>query len=275
MPMIHEVMYAFSRWACVVGLLVLPVLACSDTGGVAAGGSGGSAGASGSGGAAGAGGERGVGGQDGTVTMLTTTYEVLANGLTVPLAGVRVCQLDEDNCETSTEAGRVALVLPANIETGYTAEKEGYGPYLTTFTTGDAFPGTSSEPMHTPEQLEAIAAPFDVSWTDGMLATLAYPQLTGATVSLVGVTGTPLYLDPLEGYTSELDSSIAGGWWPQPFGMAAFAGLSDGEHVVEFGGAAADCGPSRWGWPGDAPNRVRVLVRAGYITTAGVHCDQP
>jgi hypothetical protein len=40
MPKTYEVMDALSRWACVVGVLALPVAGCSDAGGGAAGGSG-------------------------------------------------------------------------------------------------------------------------------------------------------------------------------------------------------------------------------------------
>ena len=270
MPRIHEVMYAFSRWTCVVGVLALPVLGCSDTSGGASGGSGGSGGTAGIGGT---GGDGGSGGRGGTVTMLTTTLEVLSNGTTMPLEGVHVCQLDTDNCAISDEAGRVALEYPANIETGYTAEKEGYGPYLTTFTTDERFPGSSGEPMYTPEQLEAIAAPLGVPWTNGIVATLTTPPVVGASVSLASPARTPFYLNAMGEYTSGLDASATTEWWPYPFGMAAFADLPDGEHVIEFGGTAADCGPSRWGWPGDSPTQVRVLVRAGYIGAAGLHCD--
>lgn len=273
MPMINEVMHVFSRWASVVGLLVLPMLGCSDTGGGAVGGSSGSGGASGSGGTAG---EGGTGGRP-PVTMLTTTYEVLPGGDVRPLEGVRVCQMDTDNCVTSNEAGRVQLDLPANQETGYTAEKVGYGSFLTTFVTDETFPGSSSEPMHTHEQLEVIAGQLGVPypWMTGVIGSFATPEVAGTTVALVGATGTPFYLDATGQYTSELDASVGGSWWPHPLGTAGFAGIPEGEQVVEFGGGAADCGPSRWGWPSDAPNRVRTPIRVGYMSSAAVSCDGP
>lgn len=277
MPTNNNMTYAFVGWACIIGLLVPPMLGCSDLGGDAAGGSGGAGGVSGSGGAGGNGGTAGNGGAGGrgTVTLLTTTYRVLPDGATLPFEGVQVCQLDTDYCVVSDALGRVALELPANIETGYTAEKDGYGSFLTTFTTDDRFPGSSGEPMYTLEQLEAIAEPLGVPWTSGAIVTVTTPPIVGMTASLVGGTGTPFYLNAVGEYTSELDASPVSEWWPHPFGMVGFAGLGDGEQVVEFGGAASSCGPSRWGWPSDAPNRVRVLVRTGYISAAGVNCDGP
>ena len=51
-----------------------------------------------------------------------------------------------------------------------------------------------------------------------------------------------------------------------------FVDLDPGEYQVEFGGNVTNC-RLRTGWPGDAPNRIRVPVRAGYQTLGAMDCD--
>jgi hypothetical protein len=56
-------------------------------------------------------------------------------------------------------------------------------------------------------------------------------------------------------------------------GTGGFFEVPPGEYQVEFGGNATNCVP-REGWPGDAPNRTKVQARAGFITFAGMRCDE-
>jgi hypothetical protein len=269
MPSINDVTRLFSALACIVGLLALAMLGCSDLGNDAGAGGAAGDGSVGTGGASGAGGDPEI-----TATLLINTFEVPAEGEFRPLEGVRICQLDTDNCVTSSEAGRAALDLPANQEVAYTAEKEGFGSFLTAFVFDDNFRGVTSEPMHTDEQLAVIAAELEVQypWTSGILGANTLPQLPGATFELLNATGKSFYGD-MRGYSLEPDSTSGVTVWPAPLGSGGFAELAEDEYQVEFGGAAAGCSVISFGWPGDAPNRVRIPVRVGYIAYGSLRCD--
>lgn len=267
---INDLTCLCSRLACVAGLLVFPMAGCSDIGDAAgAGGAPGTGGVGGMSGAAGTGGE-----PQATATMLINTFEVPSEGVTRPLEGVRICELDTDNCVTSNEAGKASLDLPANQEVAYTAEKEGYGAFLTAFVFDENFNGVSSEPMHTDEQLAAIAAQLEVQypWTSGIFGNATVPDRAGVTFELVEGTGKRFYGDQT-GYSLEPDSTSGVRVWPSPLGAGGFAELAVGEYQVEFGGTAADCNVISFGWPGDAPNRVRIPVRVGYISYGSLKCD--
>jgi hypothetical protein len=48
------------------------------------------------------------------------------------LEGVELCEIDTTNCVVSDADGFASLELPADGETAYTAEREGYAPRLYT-----------------------------------------------------------------------------------------------------------------------------------------------
>ncbi len=276
---INNVTYLSSRFACVVGLLVFPMVGCSDVSG-----GGGTGGAAATGGAAGQGGASdgtgGSGGEASIVTEFIQTVGIAEDGTTAfPLPGVTICQLDTDNCVVSDENGRAALDLPANQEVARTVEKEGYGAFLTHDVTDETWGGTSTEPMHTDEQLAEYAAQLGIMypWTGGIVGLATAPvvaQVAGVTFELLDEPATtPFYFEGPGVYSYDLEATPGASAWPAPFGMGGFAELSPGEYQFEFHGVGDNCRGLSFGWPGDGPNRIRIPIREGYISCGGRRCE--
>jgi len=82
---------------------------------------------------------------------------------------------------------------------------------------------------------------------------------------LVDETATAVYIDEAGNPNPDLTATTS-------FGQGAFLEVTPGEHQVEFGGVFTNC--TAWtGWPGDAANRIKVPVRAGYYSYASMNCD--
>ncbi|MGB5314357.1 MAG: hypothetical protein WBN38_19955 [Polyangiales bacterium] len=207
----------------------------------------------------------------------------------LPLAGVRVCQLDTDNCTTSDAEGIVKLDVPrTNEETAFTMEKDGYGSWVYPNVTDEEFheghvgPDPTIFPMYTDEHLATIAEQLGTPypWRGGMVALIRWvsphPGVkfipVGPTVDQVGES---FYWDASTGQYS-VDATAT----PQflylteyPLAEGGFAEVTPGVQQFEFAGTAGVCTHASWAWPGDAPNRIRVPVLDGYITYGSMRCD--
>jgi hypothetical protein len=254
---------------CVATLLAVPSAGCeSDP--AASDGDGGDGGA---GGTAGTGGVAGMNGSGGTVPLTVQVFEaesISSSDLGPGLEGVEVCEDGTDNCELTDESGSATIMLPAGRAIGYTMTKEGHISYLVWDVTDDTFGGLSSNwPMFTESQIEEIAIhlmidyPLQGSW----LVFGAVPFRAGATFELVGETAKSFYND--DDGVPQLDHAET-----TSDGRGGFVDLDEGEHEVEFGGAATNCTPSI-AWNDETPNRIRVVLRAGFHTYASMTCDTP
>jgi len=59
-----------------------------------------------------------------------------------------------------------------------------------------------------------------------------------------------------------------------PFASGGFTEVTPGEREFEFGGTAGDCDRISWAWPVEGePNRIRLPVRAGYLTYGSIVCN--
>jgi hypothetical protein len=93
--------------------------------------------------------------------------------------------------------------------------------------------------------------------------------------STIDAVGEAFYFDAsTEQYSLDLEATTAfsGAADSLPLVQGGFADVTPEEQQFEFGGTAGDCLVS-WGWPGDAPNRIRVPVRKGFRTYGSMACD--
>lgn len=263
---------------------------CSESN--APGGSGGSAGvggAAGDGGASGAGGVGGNGGSGGTPAGLRTYPMVFLH--TAPegvsfLEGVEVCEADTENCATSDAVGQLSIDVPANQAVVFTMEKEGYGSVIHGDVSdedyGPAGGGATPTIMYSDAELTAVAEQLETTypWKKGVVALARYPdENPGVTFTPVGYTadavGGRFYYDQVSNeYSLELDATTEKRQsYLLPLAEGGFLEVTPGTQQFEFGGTAGDCTPS-WGWTGDAPNRIRVPVRSGYVTYGSMKCPR-
>lgn len=311
MPTIHDVTSLSSRLACALGLLVLPIVGCSDLGSDGGGGGTGGnaqlcqsvedcpdAGACSD--------EDCVDGMcvsspvpdetpcvegicEGgvcvpeTVSLLMESSEFDPGGPARPIEGVDMCEWGTDNCATTDAQGRAVLELPRNQEVIVTQNKAGYAPYAIAGISDTLAASVAAGSFFTNEQLSEIATQLGIEypWKDGVgvvaLATFP-PILGGVTFTHVGPgNGVAFYFDSsTQEYSTAIEATTAQiGVGDFPLGEGGFAELSPGEHQFEFGGAATNCVPGRWGFPGDAPGRIRLPVIEGHITWASMPCEGP
>ncbi|MBW2375703.1 MAG: hypothetical protein JRF55_06850 [Deltaproteobacteria bacterium] len=249
---------------CVLALGVMPMLGCSETTGD--GGVGGSAGTGGTGGSAGSG---------GTATLTLLAMEFDEEEKRVPLLGVRVCETGTTNCAVTDASGPAILQLPADQETSYTQEKEGYGAELR----ADIIPaivGSTVIPIMRPDawledMYERVTSPYPMEATGTIFIQVAGGSsidgsIPGATLDLIGTTGKAFYLDEDGNWSTDPTATTSSGG-------GGFVEVTPGEYQIQIGGAAENCRLIR-AWPGDSENRIRLPVREGYETTARVDCDE-
>jgi len=193
-----------------------------------------------------------------------------------PLEGVTICETDTTNCVVTDMNGEAILWLPPDQEeTSLTADKEGYLPWL-------EVPGAYVEELRvqlwmwtdeaTKPWWEALETDYPQRGTGAVEVTVGF---AGATLELVDATGTPFYEEKFK--TPRLHCDDA----PEPcleatteFGLGGFVDVGPGEVQIQLGGTAQRCVPAS-AWPGDGPNRIKVPIRAGYITIARVTCPPP
>ncbi|MGB5703182.1 MAG: hypothetical protein WBM48_10235 [Polyangiales bacterium] len=249
-------------------VLALGVIGCSETAGT-----GGSSGVGGDGGSAGmgGGGAGGFGGAGETATLQVLPMELDEDGEQVRLAGVRICEVDTNNCGVSDGLVPVELLVPANREISFTQEREGYDPLLRS----DVMPPglTIVVPVMTPaapvaEQFEGLMSPYPMEGTGAVFLIVwggaAGDPIRGATVELVDGTGKRFYIDGEGTWSADLTATTVRG-------VGGFLEVAPGEAQVRIGGAATDCEVFR-GWPGDEENTIRMAVQEGFTTSARVLC---
>jgi hypothetical protein len=227
----------------------------------------------GSGGTAGMGGTGGVGGTD-TVTLTVTTTEV--QGL-VPigpaLEGVMLCQTDTTNCATTDADGMASIVLPADQEVSYTLEKEGYAPYLVADATDETLFQTGPWAMYSDQRIADLFEALGIDSPMGGQVILRAVSgsiidgIAGVTFDLVDETATPFYNEQDWTPTFDLTATTS-------IGQGGFVEQATGEYQVEYAGTATNCSV-QIGWTGDAANRVKLPVRAGYLSFGTMVCDEP
>lgn len=235
-----------------------------------------------------------IGGQGGdpepqwiSVPLLIYEYDPFATPprLYVPIEEARICELDTDHCVRSDTDGAAVIDLPAGEETGFTVDKEGYGPWLYANVTDEGFfqygDAPYTFPMISDEQLAVIANDLQTPypWEGGVVAMHRWWPLHGVRFVPIGQTadlvGPSFYFDvaaaryrlDLEQTTPDLDTA------DMPLAQGGFTEVEPGVHQFEFSGNMAGCYVTSWGWPGDAPNRFRIPVREGYRTYGSIRCE--
>ncbi len=277
-----------SRWACLLGLLVAPTVGCSDLSGEGgAGGSGGTAGTGGSGGSGGAGGAGGAVGPE-LAQVYWSLFENNPDGEDPPIEDVKICIEDSlgINCAMTNVQGKAVLDFATNEEVIVTIEKDNYNSYIMGFVE-DTDQGPFDSLMFSDDQLEALAAQLGTTypWQGGIVG-LWLGNRVGATFAPVGpsidAVGEAFYFDATtEQYRLDLeaipDPAYNGEWFAVPVGEGGFTEVTPGVQQFEVGGAVGECHGPVFGWPGDAPNRVRVPVREGFISRSFMSdsCDAP
>jgi hypothetical protein len=205
----------------------------------------------------------------------------------VPLEGVKVCQLDADNCVTTDSEGLTEIFFPRDgKEIAFTIVHEGYGRWVVSNVIDERFPELFGSPvrfpLYTHEYLEAIAAQVEVSypWEKGMAALGRWAPQGEVKFIPVGPTadevGAAFYFDDdTLRYSLEADATgIITGINDFPLAQGGFAEVAPGVHQFELSVEAGHCTQASWGWPGDAPNRLRIPVLAGYTTYGSMRCGE-
>ena len=189
------------------------------------------------------------------------------------IPGVELCETGKEaNCETTDADGKATLWLPANEETGFTAEKQGFGSRLVPVvipTGGESF-SLFMLSAATVESLHEDAYPLeDVGgincWVRG---------LAGVTFDLFDgegpVSAKQYYREPgpPQTYNDELTETTNEG-------VGGFLEISPGEYEVQVGGTAGDCA-LEMGWPPAlfSERTVRFPVQAGYETRIILSCSE-
>ena len=207
-------------------------------------------------------------------------FAIKENFEQTPLEGAEICETGTTRCATTDSNGGAKLALPANRRLSYTIENEDYESILLPVLTGTAG-GDVSHSMYTEEWLADNFANLDSPYpmTDrGMIHVIFSPRFAGATFELVDATGKAFYKDEEDSWSANLEATTAGGTGRERCcAEGGFVEVVPGEHQVEIGGTAQDCAPESTGglarsWPGDAPNRFRAPVRAGFSTRIILLC---
>ena len=218
----------------------------------------------------------------------TMDVQLVVAGEEKPLEGAEICETGTANCETTDGNGIATLALRANRELSHTVEKEGYGSLLYPVVTGMV--ATSAEldsNMNTDEWLTENLANLQSSYPfvdTGMILVVIIPRFAGATLRLLNATGSEVsyYKDEEGNWRSDLQATTSGGTGrASGFATGGFVEVGAGVVQVEIGGTAQGCaldsrsGGTLRGWPGDAPNTIRVPVQNGFETRAVVNCQSP
>ena len=199
------------------------------------------------------------------VTVRVTEYINLAN-LETPMPDAEVCETDTTNCTMTDAEGMATIQLPSDSEVSYTITKEGYGSYLIP----DVNNGRLDHRfyMYSDEELARLAPLMGTTypWTDTGIIILRVYSEPGVVFDLVGQPNEPFYFADGETPSTELDGTTDDG-------RGGFTDLAEGEYQVEFVDPQVLCRPFT-AWPGDMDNRVKVPVKAGYISYSSMSCGQ-
>lgn len=197
------------------------------------------------------------------VSVRVTEYITLAD-LENPMPDAEVCETDTENCVLTDADGMATLALPSGSEASYTITKEGYGSYLV----ADVVEGGIEHWfwMFSDAELTRMAELMGTTypWDDTGVMLLRVYSDPGVVFVLVGETANSFYFENGDTPSTEIDATTFDG-------RGGFTDLAEGEYQVEYLGGEVLCQPFT-AWPGDADNRIRVPVRAGYISYASQSC---
>jgi hypothetical protein len=253
-----------------VCVLALGVMGCSETSGTGGNGGTGAVGGGGEGGSAGVGGQGGAARVPHILTTFEGAPEGVKAGLGPALPGVEACETDTDNCVTSGADGEAQLMLPANQEVSYVVSTDGRMPWMAAEVPDELTIVLQPRyPMWLDEDVEVLAEANAISYplTGGAVLLHMNPYRTeGVTFTLIDDEGAlPYYADEDGFFRFDLTETTSNG-------NGGFFEMAPGERQIEFGGSATNC-TAALAWLGDAPNRIKVPVRAGHITLASMNCD--
>jgi hypothetical protein len=187
----------------------------------------------------------------------------------VPLKDVQFCETGTNNCVPTDASGEATLQLPANTETSYTLEKEGWASYLVgevIRANGEEYVFTMDAEQFFVEQHDLVMSPYPMRDT-GTIQLYVSPAFGGATYELFGATGKPYYVHEQGDWRLDLTETTSRGG-------GGFTEVGPGDFQVNLGGTAERCTPTS-GWPGDAANSIRFPVREGYISAVDATCQIP
>jgi len=201
---------------------------------------------------------------------LVVASQDVEQGPRTPLEDAEVCEVGTSNCVFTDATGNAVLRLPANLETSYTVEKAGHGPFLI----GEVIPEggqqynlTMATLGHLADQFDRVMSPYPMRDT-GTVILQVDPAFGGATFELDDATGKPFYHDEEGRRDPNLTETTS-------YGFGGFVEVSPGEEFqVNLGGTANDCVPLI-GWPGNDENSVRFPIREGYVTVVTMSCPLP
>jgi hypothetical protein len=240
-------------------ILALGAVGCSETAGTG--------GRAGDGGAAGMGGEGGAAGMGGAPVALRLFMSSFEPPLEAgPVEGLRICELETDNC-VLTDAGGYATLEGSAGETALSMDGAGLGAYIYMhILRDDEVPlalGNATEARFE-EMFGLVMSPYPMEgagaiWVSGL------PE--GAMLTLVNGTGKPFYAehDVKQSWNPNLSEAT-------PRGGGGFVEVAPGDYQVAITGTSKTCVPAR-GWPGDSENTARMPVREGYLSSTRMKCD--
>ena len=199
------------------------------------------------------------------VSVGVTEYVSLSD-LQGPLPGAEVCETDTNNCVMTDAEGLATINLPSDTDVSYTITKEGFGSYLIS----DLNNGRLEHRfvMYGDEELARLAPLMGTTypWTDTGIIILRVYSEPGVVFDLVGQANEPFYFADGDTPSTELDGTTDDG-------RGGFTDVAEGEYQVEFIDSQVACRPFT-AWPGDMDNRVRVPVKAGFISYSSMSCGQ-
>lgn len=201
------------------------------------------------------------------VTVRVTEFVALSD-LEDPMPGAEVCETDTNNCVRTDETGLATIELPSDSEVSYTITKEGYGSYLVSDVTNADLEHWFW--MYTEEELARLSQLMGTTypWTDsGIVLLRVYNGVNnepGVMFDLVGESNNQFYFVNGDTPSTGIDATTQDG-------RGGFTDVTAGEYQVEFRNAQIPC-RAFTAWPGDMDNRVRVPVKAGYISYSSMSC---
>jgi len=201
------------------------------------------------------------------VTVRVTEYINLSN-LETPMPDAEVCETDTTNCTMTDAEGMATINLPDESEVSYTITKEGYGSYLVS----DVNNGKLEHWfwMYDDEELTRLAGLMGTTypWTDDGIILIREFSEASVMFDLVGQSNNEFYFLNGDTPSTDLDSTTDDG-------RGGFTDVATGEYQVEFIGVEVPVICTAFtAWPSDIRNRVKVPVKAGYISYASMSCEQ-
>jgi hypothetical protein len=225
----------------------------------------------GCGGTGGSGGTGGTGGVTSIARIVVVREWNEVNGFLEPLEAVEICDTDTANCVQTDAAGRATVWVPIDQEFSFTAEKDGYTPYLLSGfmpAEPEIFPrfGMSTE-QRLADLHALVMSPYPMQGTGSIVVVFLTP-IAGATLELGYAAGKAYYYDEQGNWDANLPATTSSGRGPG----GGFTEVDPGEVEIQIGGTAEGCVVVS-GWPGEVKNSVRVPILAGHLSWVLLSCE--